>query len=139
MMHACVVHEEGDDAGRLLLADTYRGFRLMPTVRAGGFFVPLRGGPPDLGDRSAVEGTPEQYWRDDWNVFWQVVFHGLLVESGPALCEGCGALLGRKTRTGRDKKQRWCGKCRYRKWAVKQPKKKMRAKWRADKKNQLQE
>jgi hypothetical protein len=129
LMHPCALHPDGGSA--VLFGDAYLGFRLMPTR-------PVVGSAALMG-RESLDGTPEEYWIDDWAVFWQVVFHSLLQDGGPAVCQTCGAFLGRQTKTGRHKKQRQCGKCRWRKWRAKQPKKKMREKWKQDKRNQLQE
>jgi hypothetical protein len=128
LMHPCVRFRDGGPS--VLYRDTYLGFRLAPTYAA----------PPELrhfGDRLSVEVTPggagqEFYWLDDWTVFWEEVFFGLVAEAGPVVCEVCGRDLGVTTATGRPKKQQVCGKCRYRAWYKRQPKTKLRAKWRED-------
>jgi hypothetical protein len=134
MLVKSVLHPDGGPD--LLFVDSYSGFRLLPGVFD-----------PRTGRRRSVEGTPEEYCLDDWCVFWQVVFHGLLDdrspnpaarEGSPAICQTCGTFLGKRTRTGRQKKQQQCGKCRWRKWRRKQSKKKMRSKWREDKQQQKQ-
>jgi hypothetical protein len=79
--------------------------------------------------------TPILYLQDDLDFFWQCVFYSLVSDGGEVFCAGCGRPLGDKTPGGRPKKQQLCDRCRWRKWRVKQPLEKMRAKWREDKKN----
>jgi hypothetical protein len=112
----------------VLFADTFH-FAVTPTE--------MMEFPPGSGEmqRVFVQRPTEHYFeRDDWSVFWQVVFHGLLTGSGQAVCEVCGGLLGDKTPLGRTKKQRQCAKCRRKKWWDKQPIEKKREKWRIDNK-----
>jgi hypothetical protein len=74
----------------------------------------------------------EVWWLDNASLFWQIVFLSLLEDSGPAVCQVCGAILGDKTPKGRKKRQTVCKRCRWREWWGKQSKDRKRARWRAD-------
>jgi hypothetical protein len=125
----------------LLTARTFRGLQLLPTF-ALHTPLPLDSSGTRTVDRLSVEWRPNHcggdacghlfIWRDDGAVFWQVVFHSLVADSGPAICQTCGALLGDSTPTGRKKKQAHCARCRWRAWSKKQSASSKRAKWRAD-------
>jgi hypothetical protein len=82
----------------------------------------------------ARAGSPdsETFWWDGASVFWQLVFLGLLEDTGPAVCRGCGALLGDLTPTGRRKKASVCKSCTYRNWWDSQPSERKRDRWNTD-------
>jgi hypothetical protein len=107
--------------------DTFVAVELGPTMKTPKVFAVPPGHP--MPERIAVPPTEVAvqpwYTVDDWDVFWQVAFYGLLTGSGPAVCENCGELLGRN-------RAKQCGKCRRRKWWDKQPQEKKREKWRTD-------
>jgi hypothetical protein len=117
LMHPSV-HVKDESPG-VLTASNFLGVRLSPTVVLDG-------------RRTAFFEDPAHFWFNDFDFFWQVVFHSLLVGSGPATCQECGALLGDTTPKNRPKKQRLCDRCRWRRWRKKQPAEKMRARWRDD-------
>jgi hypothetical protein len=60
------------------------------------------------------------FWLDDGEVFWQIVFYQVLESVGPAVCRDCGRLLGELTPKGRSKKQSVCKTCKQRRWRAKQ-------------------
>lgn len=73
---------------------------------------------------------------EDWDYFWQLVFRGLLTGTGLSLCKTCGAELPKNPNRRRPSRRETCDSCQWQKWRAKQPKKKMREKWKEDKANQ---
>jgi hypothetical protein len=140
LMHTCVVLSP---PGGVLSAATFRGVSLLPTYALDDA---LSLGPSGecVIQRVAFEWQPRpsgedvegqlNFWREDGAVFWQIVFHSLLTDSGLAICQTCGAALGNETPTGRPKKQRQCGPCRWQAWRRRQPPQAMRQRWRDDEK-----
>ena len=136
LMHTCVVLSP---PGGVLSAATFRGVRLLPTYALA---APLSLGPSGerVIQRIAFGWQPRPsgedvegqlyFWREDGAVFWQIVFQSLLTDSGPAICQACGAALGNETPTGRPKKQRQCGPCRWQAWRSRQSRQAMRQRWR---------
>lgn len=75
---------------------------------------------------------PDLYWRQVaglMDAFWRQVFGSLATDELKPVCDTCGAELGgpsgRKPRTGR------CKKCVFKAWYKKQPRAKLRERWRA--------
>jgi hypothetical protein len=103
--------------------------------------------PTNANDRPRSGALTYHYAADEMRIFWQGIFYSLVQPDAgmpPApqvflpVCERCGIDVGGKTKKkGRERKRRLCDRCRWRKWREKQPSKKMRAKWRKDKKNHL--
>lgn len=137
LMHSCIMASRGGP----LSSRSFRGLGLLPTYALPS---PM---PMDLEGKTtirrlAIEISAESensdaqrrvfFWRDDGDVFWQIVFHSLFADSGPALCRTCGAALGNSTPTGRKKKQTQCGRCRYKAWYRQQPAEMKRKRWRHD-------
>jgi hypothetical protein len=69
----------------------------------------------------------------DLAVFWQCVFYSLVSDAPPNVCAQCGCELKAQTDTGRRSRRTLCKRCTWQKWRRKQPKKKMRDKWKAEK------
>lgn len=138
LMHTCVVLSP---PGGVLSAATFRGVSLLPTYALP---APLSLDPSGerVIHRVAFEWQPRpsgedvegqlHFWREDGAVFWQIVFQSLLADSGPAICQACGAALGNETPTGRPKKQRLCGRCRWQAWRRGRSPQEMRQRWRDD-------
>jgi hypothetical protein len=127
--------------GGPLTARNFRGVHYRPTCPLAEGQRPTDATGRPIADRIPVEAdhladpamTRAYFWAlSGGDVFWQVVFDGLLADSGPAVCRSCGALLGDVTPTGRHKRQQWCRRCLYKKWYAKQPAEKKRARWRVD-------
>jgi hypothetical protein len=72
------------------------------------------------------------FWRDDGSVFWQIVFFGVLTDSGAAVCTLCGRGLGERTPKGQAKRQVTCRPCKQRRYWESKPLEEKRARWRAD-------
>jgi len=127
--------------GGLLTASNLLGRRLLPTVALQPP-IPLDKDGRHLLTRQAVELPIEAgkddmlgrlfFWRDDGDVFWQVVFESLLDDSNVAVCQTCGAVLGERTPTGRKKKQTQCSRCRSRAWWNRQSTERKRQRRRQD-------
>jgi hypothetical protein len=122
LLQPVAVHKDGSPADGLLFKGTYLKFQPMPTYVAGNFTP--QGGVL----RRWCEGKPEEYGRDDFQVFWQVVFQGLLMDSAPAVCETCGGAV-------KGKRQRQCERCRWKKWWEKKSTTEKRQKWQEDNRN----
>jgi hypothetical protein len=105
-----------------LSAESFRGLTILPSTTSAG------------GERTAELPHPQMYWLNDCQFFWQCIFLSMLTGSGPAVCQGCGRMMGDKTAKGRPKKACWCNRCRQRNWRKKQSIEKMRRKWRTDQK-----
>jgi hypothetical protein len=106
---------------------TFRGLVLVPTIRTGD------------GDRSPNRPHPGLWYRDDLDYWWQVVFHSLVADGGPVVCQGCGRELKAVTSTGRPSRQRTCKHCRWQNWRRKQPltgETGMQARWKRQKQKQ---
>ena len=105
-MHTCAVLSP---PGGVLSAATFRGVRLLPTYALPD---PLPLGPPGgrVIHRVAFEWQPRpggedvegqlHFWREGGAVFWQIVFQSLLADSGPAICQACGAAWATKPLPG---------------------------------------
>jgi hypothetical protein len=111
-----------------------RDLALSPTNCRGVVVLPSvpRADPRASGERKAEAPHPPMFWVEDCEFFWQCVFLSLLTGISSAFCESCGQALGAKTATGRPKRQRLCGRCRWKAWWAKRPQKEKRAKWRLD-------
>jgi hypothetical protein len=118
--------------GPTLSRHNYRGLVIGPSVSTGFPADPERSNMGGGGRRAEPQPPPPQFWLDDCELFWQLVFHSLLTEGGPACCEACGEVLGDTTPTGRPLRRRHCARCRNKVWWAKQPQERKRAKWRAD-------
>jgi hypothetical protein len=104
--------------GEPLSRKSFRGWGVFPSVAN------------SPGQRATVAHNTSRYWQNDLDFFWQVVFFSLVDDDAPAFCELCGRHLGDKTKRGKPIKQKLCSSCRHREWKRKQPKKKLREKWR---------
>src|SRR5262249_38726709 len=115
----------------VFFGETFLGFHFAPTYTA------PPGCPFPQGTRLSVVTGPDNveqfsdYFWDDFDVLWQILFRDLLMEGGAVVCEQCAAVLS-KTKTGRHTKQRRCDNCRWKNWRQKKSPEEMRAKWLAD-------
>jgi hypothetical protein len=127
---------KGDEGGSPLWGGvklsrrTLRGLEVFPTYQASDRLpghrtiavVESRANFPD----SAV------FWFNGGDLFWQLVFRSLLVGGGPAVCHGCGVLLGATKKTKKRSRRKLCKRCQYRKWYDDLPPEKKRERWNKD-------
>jgi hypothetical protein len=113
-----------------LTATSFRGLRLFPTYLAQDRPQPTL--IVAVAELKAGFPNSEVFWWDDALLFWQLCFLGLLEESGPSICQGCGKVLGALTPTGRKTKRSACGNCRWKKYWKDLPDDCKREKWKAD-------
>lgn len=71
-------------------------------------------------------------WAMTVDHIWAGVFGSMVSDDFAPVCSRCGQELG-TTPKGRRPRAGMCSKCRYANWYAKQPKAKMRARWRANK------
>jgi hypothetical protein len=76
---------------------------------------------------------PENFWLDDLDLFWQVVFYSLAYGEGGAFCAECGDPLPVTKKKGRPSRARLCAKCHYKGWRRRQSQESMRARWKEQK------
>jgi hypothetical protein len=101
-----------------LRASTFRGVSINPGIMSAHDH-------PDL----------DRYWAGVAMVmdgYWRLTFGSLAVDQIPPVCTGCGQPLA-KTPGGRTPRANRCKKCRFKEWYARQPKTKLRKRWRDNK------
>jgi hypothetical protein len=107
-----------------LNAATFAGVTLGPTWE----------GPN--GERHPVPLPLVDRYLHDLDVFWQCTFYSLVMTAALPVCSECGRPLEATSPTGRPTRQQVCDACRWKRWRRKQSTRKMRSKWKEDKRNQ---
>lgn len=112
------VHKTGDER-RDLSKNNFAGVALIPTKV------------DDRNQRIRADNL-----LSDFDVFWQYVFGSFVAADLVAVCESCGRDLP-QSKQGKQSRRRRCPQCNWQQWKKRQPKTKLRAKWRADRIKQL--